>query len=531
MPSDTSPPLIVGAGPVGLTMACELARHGVRPRIIDRAPERTQTSKALAIFPRSLEMLEAMGVVDRFLSEGQMLHGLSIHHRAEQVAQIDLTAVASPFPFVLSLPQAETERLLGEELSRRGIEVERGVELTNLTQTSDLVRAVLRHPNAEEETMETPWLIACDGAHSTTRHLLAMDFEGAQYEESFILADVQIETPAARDRVHLYLGDHGLLGIIPFGQNRWRIVASIPAESREQTLPELTLEDVQALLDQRVGPGQRASDPVWLSRFHISHRKVRDFRQLRVFLAGDAAHIHSPAGGQGMNTGMQDAFNLAWKLALVVRGLCSPTLLASYHLERAPVAAGVLNLTDRLTRMATMRNSVAQSLRDFLLPVVSGIDFVGEKIADRLTELAVNYRRSPIVDHHGVAKLKAGDRAPDAELRDEHNQARRIFELLRAPRHVLLVFLGTTGTTAQAEALGSALQGFPADEIDRYRIARGWTGEPAELRDLSGLAHGAYGLTNGGVVLVRPDGYLGYRSGHFEAGPLRAHLGRLFIQS
>lgn len=530
MPPDTPTPLIIGAGPVGLTLACELARHGVRPRIIDRAPERSQNSKALAIFPRSLEMLEAMGVVDRFLAEGQRLHGLSLHHRAEQIAQIDLTTVASPFPFVLSLAQSETERFLAEELSGRGIEIERGVELAGLTQTSDLVRAVLRHPDAQEEIVETPWLIGCDGAHSTTRHLLAMDFAGSQYKESFILADVQIETELPRDRFHLFLGNEGLLGVIPFAQKRWRIVANIAPESREQTLPELTLEDVQALLDQRVGLNYRASDPVWLSRFHISHRKVREFRQLRVFLAGDAAHIHSPAGGQGMNTGMQDAFNLAWKLALVVRGFCAPPLLASYHEERAPVAAQVLNLTDRITRMATMRNSVAQSVRDFLLPVVSGIDFVSERVADRLSELAVNYRRSALVENHGVAQLRAGDRAPDAELRDDGEQARRIFELLRNPRHVLLIFLGTSGTTAQAEQLGNALSGFPAGIIDTYRIARGRTGMPAELRDLSGLAHAAYGLTSGGVILVRPDGYIGYRSAHFEPNPLRTYMARIFIR-
>ncbi len=530
MPSDNPTPLIVGAGPVGLTLACELTRHGVRPRIIERAPERSQNSKALAIFPRTLEMLETMGVVDHFLAAGQRLQGLSLHHRAEQIAQIELTSVASPFPFALALPQADTERFLAEELSRRGIEIERGVELTGLTQNSEQVRAVLRHPDAREETVETPWLIGCDGAHSTTRHLLAMDFEGAPYKESFVLADVTITSPLPRDHGHIFLGDDGLLGILPFAQDRWRIVANIAPESREQTLPELTLEDVQALLDQRVGLDYRASDPVWLSRFHIAHRKVREFRQLRVFLAGDAAHIHSPAGGQGMNTGMQDAFNLAWKLALVVRGICAPPLLASYHEERAPVAAQVLNLTDRITRMATMRNSVAQSVRDFLLPMVSGIDFVSERVADRLSELAVNYRESALVENHGVAKLRAGDRAPDAELRDDENQARRIFELLRAPRHVLLIFLGTSGSTAQAEQIGKVLSAFPAEVVDSYRLSRGHTGLPAELRDLSGLAHAAYGLTSGGIILVRPDGYIGYRSAHFEPNPLRAYLARIFIR-
>jgi hypothetical protein len=293
-------------------------------------------------------------------------------------------------------------------------------------------------------------------------------------------------------------------------------------------LPELTLSDVEALTESRGPADARLSDPVWLSRFHISHRKVREFRRLRVFLAGDAAHIHSPAGGQGMNTGIQDAFNLAWKLALVVRGHAPPQLLASYHSEREPVARGVLNLTDRITRMGTMRNSVAQSVRDFLLPVVSGIEQVGEKIADRLSELSVNYRLSPFVEEHGAARVHAGDRAPDADLRDADNQAQSLHELVRAPRHVLLLFLGASGdAVVKSEAIRDVLAPLPNELIDRYRIARGQSDLPAELRDRSGLAHAAYGLLEGGIVLVRPDGYIGYRS-TFDPVTLRAYFGRVF---
>jgi 2-polyprenyl-6-methoxyphenol hydroxylase-like FAD-dependent oxidoreductase len=532
MTHDSSVPLVVGAGPVGLTMANELARHGVHCRIIDRASERLPTSRALAIFPRTLEVFETMGVSGRFLAEGRRLHGLLLHHRQEQIAKIDFASVVSPFPFALGLPQAETERLLSEHLAGSGVKVERGVELTGLTQTSEAVRAVLRQPDGAEEIVETPWLIGCDGAHSTTRHALGMEFAGTQYDESFILADVQLESNLDADRVHLFLGDDGVLGIIPFAQNRWRIVANIPPQLRYETLPDVTLTEVQELVDCRAAQGFRVSDPVWLSRFHISHRKVQQFRQLRVFLAGDAAHIHSPAGGQGMNTGIQDAFNLAWKLALVLRGNAPAQLLASYHLEREPVARDVLNLTDRITRVATMRNSIAQSVRDFLLPRVSGIDFVGDRIADRLAELNVSYRASPIVENQGGGRLKAGDRAPDAELRDENGRAHRLFELFREPRHVLLLFCGGSGSpAANSEELGSAISGLPAGTIDSYRVVRGQSDSPAELRDTSGLAHFAYGLIEGGVVLVRPDGYIGYRSDNFDLENLQTYLTRIFAHT
>ncbi len=525
-------PLVVGAGPVGLTMANELARHGVRCRIIDQARERSQTSKALAIFPRTLEAFSAMEIADRFLAVGHRVRGLSLHHGGDRLAAINLTTVESPFPFVLSLPQSETERLLIERLATAGIEVERQLSLASLEQTNESVRATLRHVDGRDETVETPWLLGCDGAHSTTRHVLGIEFSGSQYNESFILADVRVETSLDRERLHLFLGPDGVFGLLPFGGNRWRIVANIPPQSRDQALPDLTLDEVQTLTEQR-GPAEaRLSDPAWLSRFHISHRKVRQYCKQRAFLLGDAAHIHSPAGGQGMNTGIQDAFNLAWKLALVVRGRASAQLLSSYESEREPVARGVLNLTDRITRLATVRNSVAQSVRDFLLPVVSGIGLVGEKVADRLSELAVNYRQSPFVENFGGGKVRAGDRAPDAELREESGQARRLFELFRQPRHVLLIFLGAAfDSVAKAERIGNALDGLPEDAIKTYRIVRGEGAPPAELRDLSGLAHSAYGLSEGGVVLVRPDGYVGYRDNDFDSARLRACLDHTFISS
>ena len=197
---------------------------------------------------------------------------------------------------------------------------------------------------------------------------------------------------------------------------------------------------------------------------------MKEFRKLRVFLAGDSAHIHSPAGGQGMNTGIQDAFNLAWKLALVVNGRAPAQLLASYHVEREPVARGVLNLTDRITRMATLHNPVLQTARNILFPIVTGIDFFEEKIADRLAELTVNYRSSPIVENHGAGTPRAGDRAPDAELRDTNGKAVRLFELFREARHILLLFLGAMPTT-NPEPFQRELEDSLGDMIRTYRIA------------------------------------------------------------
>jgi hypothetical protein len=339
-----------------------------------------------------------------------------------------------------------------------------------------------------------------------------------------------VDAALSKDEAHLFFSDEGIFAISAVSSEHSRVSANNPAASRDQNLADLTLEEIQALADRRGPVGMRVSDPVWMSRFHISHRKVGEFRKLRVFLAGDAAHIHSPAGGQGMNTGIQDAFNLAWKIALVVSGRAAAQLLASYNIEREPVARGVLNLTDRITRMATIRNPVIQTVRNLLLPVVSGVDFLEEKVADRLAELGVNYRHSPIVENHGSGKPRAGDRAPDGELRDEHGRARRLFELFREPRHALLLFLGSFPNG------GKELETFRNESIDSlgntihlHRIVRGHRFSiPGDLFDISGLVHSLYEMMSGGMILVRPDGYIAFRSNGFDPDLLRKYLERIF---
>ncbi len=517
------PLLIVGAGPVGLTMACELARHGVPCRIFDKALERSQTSKALGVFPRTLEVFETMGVIEEALRAGTPIFRLKMHSGDKIIAHLEFASIASPYPFALSLPQSETERILSERLDSLGIQVEHGLELISLTQTDDAAVATLRHADGREEVVETPWLLGCDGAHSATRHALGMQFEGAPYDQSFVLADVRAESSLPKNEVHLFFSDHGIFALFPFRGDRARIIANIPPESREQNLPEPTLDDIARIAAERGPRDLKISDAVWISRFHISHRKVASFRKLRVFLAGDAAHIHSPAGGQGMNTGIQDSFNLGWKLALVMKGHAPTILLASYNAEREPVAKGVLNLTDRMTRMATVTNPIAKSVRNALLPLISGVEFLEEKIADRMSELTVNYRTSAIVENHGRGSVRAGDRAPDGELRDADGKARRLFELFCDPNHVLLVFLGAGGRKVEPDA--TALPDF----ITTHRIARGRLTSPENLRDVSGTVHAIYDLPEGGLVIVRPDGYIAFRSDEFDFAALRNYLARNFI--
>ena len=407
--------LIIGAGPVGLTMAAELTRYGLRVRIIDQAPEPTDKSKALVVWPRTLEHLDRLGLASTFVSTGlKATHG-RFFARDVEIAEIALDIGNTPFPFALMIPQSETERLLTEHLASLSVTVERPVTLTAVTVDDTAVTVRLTGPNDRTETLTTPWLIGCDGAHSTVRHLLAAPFEGDTLPSNWVLADVHLTGPLTVDNVEIHLHSDGILGLFPITSTRFRVIANTSQTTENK---DTTLAEIQTILDQRDGRGLHASDPIWLAAFHINERKVADFRHNRIFLAGDAAHIHSPAGGQGMNTGMQDAFNLAWKLALTHRNLVAeqstPLLLDSYNAERSPVAAKVLKGSGALTRMATLDNTLLRSVRNSFIHFITGFEVVQQTLADNITELAISYPESPlngkVSTPHGAPK--PGERAP-----------------------------------------------------------------------------------------------------------------------
>lgn len=523
--------LVVGAGPVGLTMACELARSGVKCRIIDKAAAPAATSRALAIFPRTLEVFEMMGLLEPVLEAGHQLDGVAIYNRSGQIAHIGFSTLPSRYHFAISLPQSETERFLTEHLAGFKIVVERDKELVALSQSADAVQAILRNSGGLEEKLESSWLIGCDGAHSSVRHLLGLPFEGDAYPESFLLADVKVDGPLDHVHIHLFLTGEGLVGIFPFRGARCRIIASTQPEAEGQPTADLRLDEIQALVESRTKCGIRLKDPVWLSRFHISHRKIPDFRVDRVFLAGDSAHIHSPAGGQGMNTGIQDAFNLAWKLALVVQKKSADSLLNSYNEEREPVARMVLTLTDRLTRMATLQGGLGQQLRNALLPILTGIHLVEDRIAETVAEIGVHYRRSSIVSGKTGHAMHAGDRAPDCEFQLEAGrEPLRLFDLFRRPVHHLLFFADADAGLASKLNVSRLQIGrdFPG-LIDAFVVIRGIrAGHSGVLFDWDGAAHALYEAEPGAVLLIRPDGYIGFRGGARHTEALREHLARVF---
>ena len=464
-PSSSTPVLIVGAGPVGLTMAAELARHGVAFRLIDKCPTPTDKSKALVLWSRTLELLQKTGAADALLRAGWTIKGASIYGGGRRMVHIELDDVASPFPCPLMLPQCDTERLLAEHLAARGIQAERPVELTGFEQADEVVVATLAHSDGRHEQVDCQWLLGCDGAHSAVRHGLGIEFTGSAEQNDWVLADIHVEGPVHNDEVSVFWHDEGVLIFFPITADRFRIVADIgPARTAERP-PDPSLEEVQRLLDARGPGGIRLSRPVWLASFRINERKVADYRHGRVFLAGDAAHIHSPAGGQGMNTGMQDAYNLAWKLALVHAGLGRETpLLNSYSEERSAVGEQVLRAAGRLTQVATLRNPLAQSLRNHMASILTSFAAVRERARDTLSELAINYRGGSLAgEHRGLAArgwligggVHAGDRMPDAPLVDARTGAvEQLFSVTGNTRHHLfLLESAETGDQGTGELL------------------------------------------------------------------------------
>lgn len=530
--------LIVGAGPVGLTAAAALTHHGLTCRIIDKTSAPSDKSKALAVWCRTMELLDGLELAETFVRSGNKLTGGSIYVEGKRLVHLALTSDESPFGFPLMIPQYDTERLLTEHLAERGVIVERPVELVGFHDATDRVTCALRHANGREERLEVPWLIGCDGAHSIVRHALGMEFAGSAEPNDWMLADARLAGVLAADEVTVFWHEQGVLAFFPMNGERFRMIADL-GPSADEPRAEPTLADAQAIIDQRGPGGITLSDPVWLANFKINERKVTEYHRGRVLLAGDAAHIHSPAGGQGMNTGMQDAFNLAWKVALVQRGLGrEEPLLTSYSLERSAVGDQVLKDAARFTALATLRHPVAQWVRNHLAPILTSFDAVHDKIRDKWFELSVNYRQSPLsVDrlrHRG--SLLAGDRLGDAPLIGaDDGLPTTLFHVVRGAGHVMLLLPG--GNAEGVDALlriAAVAASTLAAELEPHLIVPART-MLADLKlgdqpvpvwlDAENRLHQRLHAEEPTVVVVRPDGYLSYRGPASDEAALLGHLG------
>src|SRR5499427_8296577 len=416
--------LIVGAGPTGLMLANQLARRGVRVLVIDRHAGPSLQTRALGVQARTMEIYAKLGIADRALELGKRGTGANLWAQGRKMARVPLGEAgqkATPFPFILILGQDDNERIMGDKLRDLGLSVQWNTELVGLQQEPDRVAITLKLPDGTNSNMRAAWVAGCDGAHSSVREMSGITFPGAPYEHVFFVADVEMTGSMVPDEVNVYLWREGFHLLFPMrGQNHWRIVGILPPTLRARD--DVTFETVIPSLRNEAGLSFKACS--WFSTYRIHHRSASRFRDRRCFLLGDAAHIHSPVGAQGMNTGLQDAYNLAWKLALVVQGRADAALLDSYETERVPVAQRLLDTTDAGFRLVVSDNPLAGIFRTQVLARIMAFAMRRKPVqryAFRVvSQIGIRYRKSALsrsLEGLPESAPRGGDRFPWLRLK------------------------------------------------------------------------------------------------------------------
>ncbi len=500
--------LIIGAGPVGLTLAAELVRHGVCPRLIDKASGPSPYCRAIGVTPRSLEMFEDMGVAREIIDAGLWLKGVRTLVKGAPAREVRHDFSDLPFA-LLGVPQYATERVLTEHLATFGIHIEHGVALSGLRQSADSVTVELDGPQGTEQAAFR-YVIGCDGAHSAVRRALDIPFEGDAFPMEFMLGDVHVDWDVPRAMSVFAVEPKqdaapDFFVAIPLpGRSRYRVSMTAPerlsaprgtgtGHGIQTDRPGASLADLQEVADRVLPEKAVLSDMHWSSIFRISMRLAAHYRVGNTFIAGDAAHIHPPTGGQGMNTGVQDAYNLAWKLALVVQGRAGAGLLDSYEAERHPVAAEVVARTTEQTMNFGRRGS-------------------GDRLAD--TQLLVTYRGGPLAAGASGEGVRAGDRVPDVQglRRFGVGFPLRLFDLLKGTHFVLLA--SVEGDTTPIEALAARLEALWPSAVRVVAIAPGGAmlEEPPGMELITDAAGTFTTVFGPGMWLVRPDNYVGLHS-------------------
>jgi 2-polyprenyl-6-methoxyphenol hydroxylase-like FAD-dependent oxidoreductase len=526
--------LIAGAGPVGLALALALTRAGIAVRIVDKAAQRSTTSKAIGLQYRVSEILAILGVAERFLVVGGSPTVVNLYVGRRKLAA--LRFIAPPRlsgrgafqPRAIMIAQSETERLLGEALAEAGIQIEWNAEFVAFSQGNNGVSAQLRRPNGDEQA-EVAWLVGCDGAHSAVRKQAGLCFAGKSYPLAFFMADVQVDWAPDHGENHVWFHPDGIFAALPFPSPRqWRLFVEV---THRPDIGTLTADIIKTLMVERTGAAEaHLGEPTWLSEFRISRRMVDRMRSGRVLVAGNAAHVHSPMGGQGIATGIQDAVNLAWKLSRVIRG-APDGLLDSYGAERLPEIRAVLEETDRNAQIFLAPNVALRLLRDVLVLPLMRSSMVQRGMFNRLSQIHVSYRGSSLAVHDDrdawwrPTRLKAGDRAPDLSFQDPAGKSRiTLFQCLKSLRPVALIAFEPR---RDANLLSRLCRALAALDIEAYVVLR--AGERAQLGVRCLVDHHdelgqLYRMRPDCLCLIRPDGHIGLFQRPIRLHRLRAYL-------
>jgi 2-polyprenyl-6-methoxyphenol hydroxylase-like FAD-dependent oxidoreductase len=507
--------LIVGAGPTGLMLANQLGRRGVRTTIVDRHAGPAVQTRALGVQARTLEIYAKLGLVGRALALGKRGTGANVWAEGRKTAHIPLGEAGrdlTPYPFILILGQDDNEQIMGEKLREWNLAVQWSTELTHLDQQSDHVRATLNQPDGSSREVEAAWVAGCDGARSAVRELNRIPYPGAPYQHVFFVADTVVTGSMVADEVNAYLWRDGFHLFFPMrGKDHWRVVGILPHLLRDKA--DVSFDDVIPSIEGEAGADLSFTACSWFSTYRISHRAAARFRDRRCFLLGDAAHIHSPVGAQGMNTGLQDAYNLGWKLALVTAGEADAALLDSYEAERIPIAQRLLNTTDRAFRLVVSDGLIAGVMRTKIVAKIAARAMRREAIqrfAFRVvSQIGIHYRQSPLslaLERLTDDVPQAGDRFPWLKLAfTPGGGVEDVFERLDDTRFNLLVI----GQPMPADALPLG------DSLQVHAIA-------ADGANAAALAAARIAVPS--FYVLRPDGHVGLSGARVDVTAIRRYV-------
>jgi len=505
--------IIVGAGPTGLSLACQLIRYGIDFVIIEKNEGVTPFSKALGVHARTLEIYEQLGLAKEAVAKGTIAGKIRLLEKGEIVGEVDLSNIGeglSPFPFMLVLEQSENERLLYKYMQNHRREVLWKHELQSLTQNESGVTANVRNSAASTQVIEGKYLVGCDGPRSPVRNALGLAFEGSTFARFFYVADVLIDWKFSHDALHGCLARNSVLAFFPLpGEKRWRIVGAYP-EGLEKNEGEVLYEEIEARIKQESQIDLDITRVDWFSTYKVHTRHVEKFSSGRCFLAGDSAHIHTPAGGQGMNTGIQDAYNLAWKMALSLKGPADERILDTYNEERLPNAERLLHTTDRMFNLAAGTDWFLNVIRTTVFPPMAkfilSLDSIKKRFFPLISQIGINYRDSSLSVHDDddEFEVRAGDRLPYFLV-----DGKSIYDQLREPKFHLLTFSDGEGDYEKqtSESTRTWAHILDHETVPIYPHV-------AEI----------FGVSKPFTVLLRPDNYIGFISADTSPNRMEKYL-------
>jgi 2-polyprenyl-6-methoxyphenol hydroxylase-like FAD-dependent oxidoreductase len=501
--------LIVGAGPTGLMLANQLARRGIKATIIDRHSGPAQQSRAMAVHARTMEIYAKMGLIDRALALGARGNAGNMWANGRHKARVPLGDIGrglSPYPFVLMLGQDDNEHIMGARLNEMGVVVQWNTELLSLRQRDTLVEVELRQADGSRRTLTASWVAGCDGSRSKVREACGIGFPGAPYEQTFYVADTTATGPMRASELNVYFDRDGFHLFFPMrGQDKWRAIGILPRALRRD---DVRFEEIVPAIRAAVGAELDFTSCAWFSTYKIQHRAAERFREGRCFLLGDAAHIHSPMGAQGMNTGLQDAYNLAWKLAFVVAGRAHPSLLDTYEAERLPVAQDLLRTTDRAFQLVVDNHWFARLLRTQIIGRIVARAMTFDRVRKRaffaLSQTGIGYPDSPLSKSLGALPRSAprpGERFPWMKLRMKRGGVVEDLFAALDDRQFNLLLIG------QSEALaGTPIDMCPAVRPHAIPLDAGNAAELARMN-----------IPSPSYFLLRPDGHIAASGARFDA--------------